>query len=239
MTTPYEECAKCLASKFCPRYAGDVPKSESTFCRMHDRMYKTLALAEMPKRYLQANIYNCKVDDKNKAMYETIKPVIDNIVEEVDNGVNVFFHGSNTGTGKTYHAAMLLNHYIYKTCGTRFDFEHPLAMYVDYALLIDNLRYLEDDTGIQERFNIIMNVPILLLDDLGAGTMSDFAREQTFLLLNHRFNNVLSTISTSNLSLKELTDDRKLGKRNVSRLLSNGMAIEVVGGDRRAKELRT
>jgi DNA replication protein DnaC len=201
-------------------------------------MYKTIALAEMPKRYLPANLYNCKVDSRNKATYGKVKPLLDNIVEEVDGGLNVFFYGSNTGTGKTYYAAMFINHYIYKTCGTRFDFEHPLAMYVDYAKLIDDLRYLEDDTGIQERFDTIMNVPILLLDDLGAGTMSDYSREQTFLLLNHRFNNVLSTITTSNLSLRDLMQDKKLGKRNVSRLLSNGMAVEVGGTDRRADELR-
>jgi DNA replication protein DnaC len=202
-------------------------------------MYKALAFSEIPKRYLQANLYNYKVDDKNREVFEKIKPLLDNIVEEVDGGLNVFFQGSNTGTGKTHAAALFVNHYIYRTCGTRFDFEHPLAMYVDYARLIDDLRYLEDDTGTQERFNNIMNVPLLMLDDLGAGTMSDFAREQTFLLLNHRFNNVLSTVTTSNLSLKDLADGGNLGKRNVSRLLSNGMVIEVNGSDRRSKELRT
>lgn len=240
MKPPYEECHTCIATPWCKRYSGEVPKPDTpSWCNPKFRLYKALQLAEIPKEYLNANIYNYVVDKHNEEIYKALKPIIDNIVEEVDNGINFFFYNSVPGTGKTFHAAMILNHYIYKTCLTsRFDFENPLALYVVYAELMDDLRYRREDEEVQRKIERIKNVPLLLLDDVGSGTTSKYTIEQTYLILNHRFNHRLSTIVTSNLEISQLRDESILGERNVSRIIRSCIGVNVKGPDRRIKSVR-
>lgn len=48
---------------------------------------------------------------------------------------------------------------------------------------------------------------LLVLDDLGvSGTPSDWLLETLYLIINHRYENLLPTIITSNLNLQELSD---------------------------------
>lgn len=227
------ECSDCIATDFCNKYKGNV-NSGGGRCNSKFRLYSALKLSNIPKAYYKANIANYVIDEDNKSVYQNIKPRIDNIVQEVNEGLNVLFHGKGSGSGKTYNAMCFLNQYIYKTCSTPvFDFEHPLAMYVDYTDLIHKLRYKKDHPEVVDLFNTILDVPLLLLDDVCAGTMSEFAVEQTFLLINHRFNESKSTILTSNYNREELSRDSLLGYRIVSRISKNILDVRVTGKDRR------
>lgn len=232
---PYEECNGCLATSFCKKFSGEVPISyRFVGCNAKFRLYKALELSEIPKLYWGADIFNYKKDADNSGLFEKIKPLIDNIVDEVNSGRNLFFYGKRYGTGKTYHGAMFLNHYIYKSCLTKqFDFEHPLALFVSYPDLMDDVRYRREESRVIDRLEAVKSVPVLLLDDVGSGTMSDFVREQTFLIVNHRYNNRLSTIVTANFDLEELIKPSLLGGRILSRLTSNFYGTKIGGGDRR------
>lgn len=238
---PYKECEKCLAQPFCKRFSGEVETpTYPEWCNPKFRLDKALKLAEIPKKYLKANFYNYEVDDDNRYIYEGLSEYVQNIVEEVEeNGTNFFFWNSGAGTGKTYNAAMLLNQYIYKTCMTgKFDFENPLALFVSYSDLMDDLRYRRDDEIVQKRVSTIKNVPLLLLDDVGAGTTSKFTAEQTYLIVNERFNEGRSTIFTSNFDSKALSHEEVLGRRTVSRLMSDCVGIQVEGRDRRKASIK-
>lgn len=240
MMPPYRECVDCVATKWCKRYSGESPKPDRpSWCNPRFRLYKALEIAEIPSAYIEANIYNFDIDKDNMEIHDLIKPCLGNIVEEIDNGTNFFFYGRGTGTGKTFTASVILNQYIYKTCLTdRFNFEHPLGLFVVYAELMDDLRYRREEERVQQRLKIVKDVPLLLLDDIGSGTMTDFVREQTYLILNHRFNNNLSTIITSNFSLGELEDVDRLGSRNTSRIVSRCVGKELTGKDRRIESVR-
>jgi DNA replication protein DnaC len=232
---PYEECIDCIAKNFCKRYAGIVEKPKyPEWCNVKFRLYKALELANIPPEYFSANIYFFDIDEYNKDNLIKIRNYLNNIVDFVRSGYNAFFYGSTPGTGKTYAASMFLNHYIYKTCLTdKFDFENPLALFVDYTELMDELRYSRDEEYLNEKLEMIKNVPLLLLDDVGAGTITDFVREQTFMLINYRFNHKLSTLLTTNYSINELSKDTLLGKRIVSRILNKCIGFEFTGIDRR------
>ncbi|WP_051925425.1 ATP-binding protein, partial [Brevibacillus borstelensis] len=199
------------------------------------RLMYALKLSQIPIEYFNANLYHYKRNSDNEAVYERLKPHLENIVASIDKGTNFFFYGGATGTGKTFHGAMVLNHFIYKTCVTsRMDFETPLGLFVSYPEWVDTLRLRyrgEDDENRQ--FEHIKQVPLLLLDDVGAGKLSDYAREQTYMLLNHRCNNRLSTIITSNYGLNELSLADMLGSRSVSRISKNVVGGELSGTDRR------
>ena len=230
---PYKECDNCVATPFCKKFSGDTP-SYGRQCDSNFLLDRALKLSRIPKIYLKANLYNYLLDKDNKDVHEKLNTLVPNIVNEVFEGTNYLFISAQTGTGKTFTASVILNHFIYKTCLTsHFDMENPLALFVSYPDLVNKLRYQRDDEEVFLLTEKIKEVPLLLLDDIGAGTLSDFVREQTYLILNERFNNGKSTIVTSNMTINELNQDTCLGKRNVSRILSNMKGIELKGNDRR------
>lgn len=73
--------------------------------------------------------------------------------------------------------------------------------------------------------------PLLLLDDIGAAKVTEFTEEINFRLVNHRYENRLPTIITSNVLPKELTE--RLGDRVASRLVGMSDRIAIRGNDRR------
>lgn len=84
----------------------------------------------------------------------------------------------------------------------------------------------------QQTFDAYANRHVLLLDDLGAAKDTQFTEEITYRLVNHRYQNNLPLIVTSNLTPKNLGEG--LGERTASRLA--GMAAKVVvGGDDRRR----
>ena len=110
----------------------------------------------------------------------------------------------------------------------------PFSILRDYVLWVDTLRSRYSDEYDSEIVEPTFEVPVLVIDDIGAGKMSDYAREQTFILINTRYSNNLSTIITSNLSLEELSNPTVLGKRTVSRIMDNADIIEFCSTDRRS-----
>lgn len=233
MKPPYKECSDCIAKAWCKRYKGEAPVPDTpAWCNPKYRLYKALGLSNIPNRYKEANIYSYKADESNQHIASELKPYLLNITETVNEGKNFLFYGVVPGTGKTFHGTMLLNQYTYKNCLTsKFDFENPLAYFANYADLMDELRYNKNDHELDLIVNKVKAVPLLLLDDIGSGTTSDFTNEQTYLILNYRYNNNLSTVFSTNLRLPDLI--RALNPRIVSRMRTNCVEIEFNGKDRR------
>lgn len=229
-----DECRVCVATPFCPIFAGKLDRSTWSWCRGKFKLDKALELSEIPRNYLKANIYNYIVDQDNQTIFESLKKLTDNIIQVVDEGINFILYGTTVGNGKTFSASVLLNQYIYKTCLTqRFDLEHPLGLFVSYPTLINDLRRQWDAGATAPDMDKIKNVPILLLDDIGSGTITPFAVEQTYLLVDYRYTRGLSTIVTTNLKPTDLMKNELLGKRIFSRLKNNCVPIEFKGSERR------
>lgn len=90
--------------------------------------------------------------------------------------------------------------------------------------LLDHLRAAFDPgagVAYDERFYAFRNAFLLVLDDLGTENTTPWAREKLFQIINHRYNERLPTIITSN---QDLT---KLDERVVSRLLDRGLTKDV------------
>ena len=91
--------------------------------------------------------------------------------------------------------------------------------------LLDHLRATFDPgrgVAYDERFAAIRGAFLLVLDDLGTENTTPWAREKLYQLVNHRYNERLPTIVTSNQEHK-LIDERVL-----SRLLDPHLTREVV-----------
>jgi DNA replication protein DnaC len=102
------------------------------------------------------------------------------------------------GCGKTHLAAAVAN--------LRIEMGHS-ALFVSTPDLLDHLRASfspNATTGYDERFEQIRSTSLLILDDLGTQSNSEWAQEKLYQIFNHRYNNRLPTIVTTNLELEAI-----------------------------------
>ncbi len=110
-----------------------------------------------------------------------------------------------TGRGKTRLAAAIGNYC--REAGQQVRF-------VVVPDLLDQLRSAynpQNPTSFDTMFERVRNVPLLVLDDLGAQSGTPWADEKLFQLINHRYNASLPTVITTNLTVRDL--DARLGSR--------------------------
>lgn len=124
----------------------------------------------------------------------------------------IFFHG-NCGVGKTHLAVAIANEIIkQKQVGVYFRVVPDL---------LDQLRATFDPTNgvaYDDRFQQIRNAHLLVLDDLGTEQATPWAREKLYQLINHRYNEQLPTVVTSN------QDFGRIEPRVLSRLLDTRLS---------------
>jgi DNA replication protein DnaC len=99
------------------------------------------------------------------------------------------------------------------------------ARYAYVPLLLDELRrgFGVDGKGDYEmRFNDFLNVPLLVLDDLGTENSTPWVQEKLDTIVDYRLMHQLSLIVTTNFSLKRLSE------RIASRLLRNGEVVTIL-----------
>lgn len=102
------------------------------------------------------------------------------------------------GCGKTHLAAAVANY--------RLALGHPV-LFVNTPDLLDHLRaaYSPNATAsYDERFEQVRNAPLLVLDDLGTQSNTDWAQEKLYQIFNHRYNARLPTIVTTNEELENI-----------------------------------
>lgn len=102
------------------------------------------------------------------------------------------------GCGKTHLAAAVANRQIAKG--------RP-ALFINTPDLLDHLRATfnpESAVSYDERFDQVRNSPLLILDDLGTQSHSEWTQEKLYQILNFRYNAKLPTVITTNLELEAI-----------------------------------
>lgn len=126
----------------------------------------------------------------------------------------LFLHGG-VGVGKT-HLAIAAAREIQAASGN--------VIFAVVPDLLDHLRATFDPNSgaaYDDRFTMIRGAFLLVLDDLGTENTTPWAREKLYQIINHRYNERLPTIVTTN------QDASKLDERIVSRLLDRGLTRDV------------
>ncbi len=119
------------------------------------------------------------------------------------------FLGVN-GCGKTHLAAAIANY--------RIKLGKPVK-FVVVPDLLDHLRSAfkpDSEISYDQLFEEVKNSPLLILDDLGEHSTTPWAREKLYQIINHRYNDRLPTVVTTQCSLDEL--DEKIEPAISSRL---------------------
>ena len=162
-----------------------------------------------------------EVDDGNRTAYEACRTLADTFTQ----GRRGILIAGGCGCGKTHLAAAIVHALIAQ--GLR-----PLFMTSERLLFA-----LKDAFGDRERTRAIREelttADLLVLDDLGAEHMSDWAQSELGSIINDRYEAGKTIILTTNLTLSALT--ARLGSRTISRIAEMTDGVRITSGDRRLR----
>ena len=121
-----------------------------------------------------------------------------------------------SGAGKTHLAAAIANRIIERG--------QPV-LFLIVADLLDHLRaaYAPDaDLSYDKLFEQVRNAPMLVLDDLGGQSATDWAEEKLYQIINHRYNTGAPTLFTLARPLERLEERlrTRLGDERIARVLT-------------------
>lgn len=195
---------------------------------------KNVYLVDVPKQIESASIKSIYSDDKNR--HDTIKYIINFLTEYKKGNINkgLYLHG-NFGCGKTYLVSALFNELAMN------NIKSAIVYYPEFLRDLKSLMY--SGNALEEKLTKIKKASLLLLDDIGAETISSWNRDEILgSLLQYRMNENLPTFFTSNLSIKELekhlsaeknkTDEVK-AKRIIERIKHLTVDIEMISANLR------
>lgn len=125
------------------------------------------------------------------------KTAVDKLRDYAENPTGWLYVFGPRGGGKSALAACVANRAVERGC---------IVMYESAPQLLHFLRLGIDDSTMDDRIQQIIDCQLLVLDDLGAERLSEWADEQFFLILNERYQKLRPTLITSNFSLGALEE---------------------------------
>ena len=147
-------------------------------------------------------------DDKKRV--ELIKWVT-NFYHNFPNDLKgLYLHGS-FGSGKTYIISALLNEL------ARKNYKTAIIYYPELLNILKSTFDSKDEYN--EVFNEIKTRDVLLIDDIGAETVTNWSRDEVLgTILQYRMEQNLTTFFTSNLTIDELETHLSIVKNNIDKV---------------------
>lgn len=206
-------CAKCGGSGWVITERAEVSGATRCDCILRDRAKHIEERAGIPELYRQASLDNFVLPRDNPIASQGLGSVM----REVRSYTREFPYGDkpgllligDPGAGKTHLAVAALRMLIARG----FD-----GVFYDYQNLFDKIRAGYDQaSGASDReaYREAMEVEILLLDDLGAHRVTEWAEDTVTAIITYRCNNKRALIATTNLTDPDATSyfqDRAAGK---------------------------
>ncbi len=232
-TTKLEECTKekqncqtCKGLNECKNsYCGYIYSPEKLSnnlifdyvpCRYkkeeieHNKYKKNIYLFEIPREIKEASMKNIDLDDANRfELIKWLKSFLDNYKPNA--GMRGLYLTGNFGCGKTYLISACLNELAKK--------DHKVAI-IYYPEFLRSLKQsFGDNEEYNTKFKFIKNIELLLIDDIGAETMTEWSRDEVLgTILQYRMQEGLVTFFTSNLNIKELEEHFVFSTKGVEKV---------------------
>lgn len=223
-------------------YHCDICKDKGTFKGKSCQCRKKL-LAE--KLYDQSMIYeriakenfstfNINLFRKNRQEGEDISPYenIKSILKSIRNYLNKFEKGAtnlyffgNVGTGKTFMINCIAKELMDKGVSVLYQSSGELLEFLNSYIFMFN----KDKAENKAKQDLIFDVDVLIIDDLGAEYKSDVSLANLFEVINKRLVANKTTIISSNISIWDL--DRVYDKRISSRIMGEYQPLKFYGND--------
>ncbi|NLW17606.1 MAG: ATP-binding protein [Firmicutes bacterium] len=147
------------------------------------------------------------------------------VIEDPQSATGLFLTGQN-GLGKTFLCSAI--------CHSLAE-NDVVPLYIVFSDLISDMRAsFQHDSGDADLLDMARQAPVLILDDLGAEHVTDYAVSRLFDIINYRRNERLPMVISSNLTLAEV--ERIYSPRIVSRILEACQPVTLYGTDIRAQQ---
>lgn len=161
---------------------------------------------DIPKNIKEASMRDIDTSDKNR--FHVITWMKDFLQKKTDKGL---YLSGNFGCGKTFLLSAMLNELAKQG-------KHVAIIYYP-----EFLRALKETFGTDEdfksKFNYIKKVEYLLLDDIGAETLTEWSRDEVLgTILQYRMEEKLPTFFTSNLTINELENHLATSSHQVDKV---------------------
>ncbi len=150
-------------------------------------------------------------------------------IRDQDKTKGIFLSGP-FGTGKTHLAAATV---IALHDMELYHLRNKLKFRVTPKLLALTRKTFNSQEDYHDHIGEASQAGVLVLDDVGSEKISEWVREQLFLLINERYENELPTIITTNASMDEL--EQRIGGASVSRIWGMCRGYVLEGVDYRRK----
>jgi len=187
-----------------------------------------LKLSGIPSRYKNCSFSNFKPESESQLLALKKCREFASLYPFVEKGLVL---SGSPGIGKTHLAVSTLKSIIHDK-GLK-------GIFVDFRnFLIDIKSTFETNESGSELLEKVVSSPLLILDDVGAERVTDWAKDMLSTIINYRYTNNLPTIITTNLSFNSSLYDSfssKFDERTESRIFEMCDILEVNGNDRRKK----
>lgn len=179
-------------------------------------------LSEIQKNYTFENYKG----EYNQA-YKVAKNYVKHFEKMKEDNIGLFLYG-NVGSGKTYLSCSIANDIIEK---------YKISVKVrNLSQIINEIQCGGFELDKNQYIDRIVNVPLLILDDLGIERNTSYAKEQIYNIIDSRCLKNKPTIFTTNLSYDELKNEQNIEyKRIYSRILAMTLPVLIEGIDFREK----
>lgn len=151
----------------------------------------------MPKDVLQATFSNVDLTDGSRVLaIRAAKTFIDSYESSGEFPTKGLYVHGPFGVGKSYILGAIANELADRQVAT-------VLVYVPEFLR--EMRQSIQENSLSEKMEVVKNAPVLMLDDLGAETMSSWTRDDIIgTILQHRMAQGLPTFISSNFTYDEL-----------------------------------
>lgn len=161
------------------------------------RLQKLIKSLYVPRDILDATFEQVEQDHDTRLTASNAALAFALNAQPGENGRGLYLYGK-FGVGKTYLMGAVMNELAQR---------HIASMIVYVPDFFREMKQSVSDGTVQEKLDEVKRAPVLILDDIGAETMSGWVRDDILgVILHYRMMEKLPTLFTSNYDYEELEE---------------------------------
>ncbi len=178
-----------------------VPTQETKDNMKKAKVLKRIHAVAMPKNIKNVTLDQFDLSENDYRM--NAMGLVTDFIEEYTNTPNKCHQGmylyGEFGVGKTFLMAAMANEL------AKNGFEVTLVHFPSFAV---EMKSAISSNLVADKLDAIKKTPVLILDDIGADSMSSWVRDDILgVILEYRMQNSLSTFFTSNFSMQQFEEE--------------------------------